>query len=44
MFVFEAEQTKQILIGRVGEKVRLRRYICLKGHLSGSLEKACNHT
>ena len=29
-----------------GEKVRLRlhHYICLKGHLSGSLEKACNLT
>jgi hypothetical protein len=30
--------------GLVRLRLRLHHYICLKGHLSGSLEKACNLT
>jgi hypothetical protein len=37
----EEANTRRVL--RLG-KVRLHRYICLRGHLSRSLEKACNHT
>jgi len=41
---FCRKSTPLVIRLRLRLRLRLHHYICLKGHLSGSLEKACNLT